>query len=140
MDCIVHGVAKSQTRLSDFHFHFRGSLIASQQRLCLQYRRLGFNTWIGTIPWRRERLPTPVFWPGEFQGLYWVAKSRTRQSDFHLQLWNVLRCRRPNFDWIRKIPWRKEWLPTPVFLPGEFHGQRSLASYSSWGRKMSDND
>ena len=31
----------------------------------------------------------------------------------------------------------KEWLPTPVFLPGEFHGQRSLAGYSPWGRKES---
>ena len=29
----------------------------------------GFNPWIGKIPWRRERLPTPVFWPGEFHGL-----------------------------------------------------------------------
>ena len=40
-----------------------------------------------------------------------------------------LQCRRPGFDlWVRKIPWRKEWLPTPVFLPGELHGQRSLAA------------
>ena len=31
--------------------------------------------------------------------------------------------------WVGKIPWRREWLPTPVFLPGEFHGQRSLAGY-----------
>ena len=32
------------------------------------------------------------------------------------------------FDpWVGKIPWRREWLPTPVFLPGEFHGQRSLS-------------
>ena len=30
----------------------------------------GFNPWIGKIPWRRERLPTPVFWPGEFHELY----------------------------------------------------------------------
>jgi len=30
------------------------------------------------------------------------------------------------------IPWRREWQPTPVFLPGEFHGQRSLAGYSPW--------
>ena len=29
----------------------------------------GFNPWVGKIPWRRERLPTPVFWPGEFHGL-----------------------------------------------------------------------
>ena len=41
-------------------------------------------------------------------------------------------------SWIGKIPWRKEWLPTPVFLPGEFHGQRSLAGYSPWGCKQSD--
>jgi len=33
------------------------------------------------------------------------------------------------FDpWVRKIPWRRAWQPTPVFLPGESHGQRSLAS------------
>ena len=32
----------------------------------------------------------------------------------------------------------KKWQPTPVFLPGEFHGQRSLADYSPWGRKESD--
>ena len=50
-----------------------------------------------------------------------------------------LQCRRPRFDpWVRKIPWRREWLPTPVFLPGELHGQRSLAVYSPWGRKESD--
>ena len=37
------------------------------------------------------------------------------------------------FDpWVEKIPWRREWQPTPVFLPGEFHGQRSLVDYSPW--------
>ena len=50
-----------------------------------------------------------------------------------------LQCRRPGFNpWLRKIPWRREWLPTPVFLPGEFHGQRSLVGYSLWGHKESD--
>ena len=34
---------------------------------------------------------------------------------------------------VRKIPWRREWQPTPVFLLGKFHGQRSLAGYSPWG-------
>ena len=34
---------------------------------------------------------------------------------------------------VQKIPWRREWLPTPIFLPGEFHGQRSLTGYSPWG-------
>ena len=43
------------------------------------------------------------------------------------------RCRRCRFDsWARKIPWRRKWQPTPVFLPGESPGQRSLAGYSPW--------
>ena len=40
--------------------------------------------------------------------------------------------------WVGKIPWRREWLPTPVFLPGEFHGQRSLTGYSPGRGKESD--
>ena len=43
-----------------------------------------------------------------------------------------------SLGWIGKIPWRKEWQPTPIVLPGEFHGQRSLAGYSPWGRKELD--
>ena len=39
---------------------------------------------------------------------------------------------------VGKIPWRRKWQPTPVFLPGEFHGQRSLAGYSPWGHKEVD--
>ena len=42
----------------------------SWERICLQCGRPGFNPWVGKIPWRRERLPTPVFWPGELHGLY----------------------------------------------------------------------
>ena len=45
-------------------------------------------------------------------------------------------CRRCGFDpWVRKIPCRRKWQPTPVFLPGESHGQRSLVGHSPWGRK-----
>ena len=45
----------------------------------------------------------------------------------------------PRFNpWVRKIPWRKEWLPTPVFLPGELHGPSSLEGYNPWGRQESD--
>ena len=40
--------------------------------------------------------------------------------------------------WVRKIPWRRQWQPTPVFLPGESHGQRSLVGYSPWCLKESD--
>ena len=46
------------------------------------------------------------------------------------------RHKRHKFDpWIRKIPWSRKWQPTPVFLPGEFHGYRSLTDYSPWGPK-----
>ena len=50
-----------------------------------------------------------------------------------------LQCRRPRFDpWVGKIPWRRKWQPTPVLLPGKFHGRRNLIGYSPWGRKESD--
>ena len=45
----------------------------------------------------------------------------------------------PGFHpWFRKIPWRSEWLPVPVFLPGEFPGQKNLMGCSPWGHKESD--
>ena len=48
-------------------------------------------------------------------------------------------CKRCMFNpWIRKIPWRKKWKPTPVFLPRKFQGQRNLADYSPWGCKELD--
>ena len=47
---------------------------------------------------------------------------------------NLPAMRRPGFDpWVGKIPWRRDWLPTPEFSPGEFHGL-----YSPWGRKEPD--
>jgi len=50
-----------------------------------------------------------------------------------------LQCGRPGFDpWVGKIPWRRERISTPVFWPGEFHGQRSPAGYSLLGHKESD--
>ena len=50
-----------------------------------------------------------------------------------------MQCRRPGFNpWVRKIPWRRKWQPTPVPLPGKLHGQRSLVGYSPWGHRESD--
>ena len=47
---------------------------------------------------------------------------------------NPLQCERPGFDpWVRKIPWRRERLPTPVFWPGDFH-----RLYNPWGLEESD--
>ena len=48
-------------------------------------------------------------------------------------------CKKLGFNpWVEKIPWSRAWQPTPVFLPGEFHGQRSLAGYSPWSCKELD--
>ena len=41
-------------------------------------------------------------------------------------------------SWVGKIPWRRQWQPTPVLLPGESHGGRSLVGYSPWGHKELD--
>ena len=40
--------------------------------------------------------------------------------------------------YVVKLPWRRKWQPTPVFPPGESHGQRTLAGYSPWDGKESD--
>ena len=52
---------------------------------------------------------------------------------------HACQCRRHRFDpWVRMIPWRRAWQPTPVILPGNFHGQRSLSGYSPRGHKEMD--
>ena len=88
------------------------------KRIHLQCRRRWFNSWVGKVPCKRSRLPTPVL----------------------AQTVVCLQCRRPRFDpWVRKIPWRRKWQPTPVFLPGKSHGLRILVGYSLWsGTRLSD--
>ena len=52
---------------------------------------------------------------------------------------NLLAMQETRFNpWVRKTLWRREWQSTPVFLPGESHGQRSLEGYSPWDRKELD--
>ena len=83
-----------------------------------------------------------------FLKLPWILKSSLgiqrkpwlRKLPWWLKGWGIrLQCGKPRFDpWVGKIPWRRDWQPTPVFLPGEFHRQRSLAGYSPWGGRESD--
>ena len=72
-----------------------------------------------------------------------IAKSQTRLSDLYKGFpggasgkepaCQCRRCKRHGFhSWVMKIPRRSAWQSTPVFFPREFHGQRSLASYSPW--------
>ena len=52
---------------------------------------------------------------------------------------SVEECKRRRFSlWVRKIPWRRKWQPTLVFLPGRFRELRSLVGYSPWGLRESD--
>jgi len=72
---------------------------------------------------------------GTFLGLglpWWLGGKKKKQK-------TTCQCRKRRFNpWVGKIPWRRVWLPTPVFLPGESHGQRRLASCSPQGHKESD--
>ena len=72
----------------------------------------------------------------------WFARSQGLPEDFPGGTSGkepACQCRRLGFNpWVRKIPWRRVWQPTLVFLPGESHGQRSLTGYSPLGCKESD--
>ena len=69
--------------------------------------------------------------------LYLVQKLKPRWlkgKEFSCQ---CRRCRRPGFDpWVEKIPWRRKWLPIPVFLPGKSHGERSLVGPWGWQKSL----
>ena len=86
--------------------------------------RSWLHSWVRKISWRRDRLSIPVFlgFPGGSVGKESACSGR-----------------RSGFDpWVGKITSSRKWQPTPVFLPGEFHGQRSLAGNSPWGCKELD--
>ena len=115
MGCIVYGVVKSWTQLSEFHF---SSCLASSvsMRLFISGSWVQAPFWASLVAQIVKNLP-------EMQAT---------------QVWS-LQCGRCWFDpRVRKIPWKKKWQSTPVFLPEEFHGQRSLEGYSPWAHKESD--
>ena len=92
--------------------------------------------------WLLDRLQCPSL-PQEFlyQGIshFFISQQIFQVSDGKETTCQCRRYRRPRFDpWVGKIPWRRKWQPTPVFLPGESHGQRSLEGYSPWGHQESD--
>ena len=71
----------------------------------------------------------------------WGRKESDTTEQLTLSLWASLVAQMVKFacnvgdlgssPWVRKIPWRREWQPTPIFLPGEFHGQSSLVDLGS---------
>ena len=79
--------------------------------------------------WRRSLILQRSIWWSVSYSRWLSGKESTCQCR---------RCRRHWFDpWVRKIPWSRKWQPTPVFLAGEFQGQRSLVGYSPEGLKES---
>ena len=65
--------------------------------------------------------------PGSFiHGISWWLSGKE----------STCQCRRYRFNfWVRKLPWRRKWQPSPVFLPGKSHGQRSLVAIVHWVSK-----
>ena len=107
----VHGVAKSQTRLSDKLFHFSVYNWMIQLPIFVSFYVSGFFHIIYLIVFILIRgLPR------------WCSG-----KEFACQ---YRRCRRLWFDpWVEKIPWYRKWWPTPIFWPGKFHGKWSLEGY-----------
>ena len=65
----IPGLGRSTGEGIGFPLQYSWASLVAQLIICLQCGRPGFDPWVGKIPWRRERLPTPVFRPGEFHGL-----------------------------------------------------------------------
>ena len=126
------------------------SLVSQMERNLLAMQKMGFDSWVGKIPWRSQWWLSPVFLPGEFHGQRslvgynlwgskvghdWVTKPPppyvyTGFPGSASGKGPAFQCRRLMSlgfkPWVRKIPWRRAWQLTPVFLPGRPHGQRSL--------------
>ena len=89
------------------------SLVAQLVKNSPAMRRPAFNPWVGKIPWRKERQPTPVFWPGEFLMdciAHEVTKSQTRLSDFHFTL--------PGGQTGEDVSFTQKELPKTLFCDG----------------------
>ena len=90
---------------------------------------------VRTVEWVAHALFQGIFLAQELK----LGLQHCRQTLYHLSHRECRRCRRPRFSpWVENIPWRRKWQPTPVFLPGESHGQRSLVGYRPRGHKELD--
>ena len=131
----VHGVVKSRTRLSDFTFTFYFPALEKEMGThssVLAWRIPGTGSLVGCRLWGHTQSDTTEA----------TSQQQPVVKHFGAVVKNLpgkCRCKRHGINpWIRKIPWSRKWQPTLVFLPGKFHGQRSLVGYSLWGCKYSD--
>ena len=112
-------------------------------RLHIRSQEPTFHRWPLAL-WAVSPFPASLWEPLFYSLLVWVC---LHQCPLGLPRWlsgkesvcQCRRCRRPRFHpWVRKIPWRRKWQPTLVFLPEKFHGERSLAGYSLETHEESD--
>ena len=108
---VADGFLRSQS------WRFPDSSVSKESAFIL-CRRLQFNSWVGTIPWRRHQLTTPVFFTSFVTQL--VKNPPAMQETWFN-------------PWVGMSPWRWERLLTPEFWHGEFH-----ELYSPWHHKESD--
>ena len=84
----IHGSGRSAGEGIGYPLQYSwASLVAQLVKNLLGLRDTWVDPWVGKIPWRRERLPTPVFWPGEFCGQYspWGCKESDMTECFHFR-------------------------------------------------------
>ena len=134
----VHVVTKSQTRLCDWTPATTMWVLLGTQYIWLHAKLSAVDDFCSYT--RRKKssdggvsvLTIMIIicnWLNVKVGLLWCLRQQR----------TCLQYRRPGFDLqLGKVSWRREYLLTPVFLPGELHGQRSLVGYSPWGYTESD--
>ena len=106
----------------------------------MKWRPLGFHI-AGEVHYVRDPKGSELNWVLNIDSGFRVKNlgGGYRSAQVAQQKGICFQCRRRTFSpWVGKTPWRRDWQSTPVFLPGESHGQRSLGGYSPWGLKESD--
>ena len=138
MDCSppgssVHGILQARILELGSHSLFQGSSRPRDQTWVSRIAGRFFTIWA-----TRE---TPKMMGATFKSLTPSTRAKPLMNFSHLwhqpRFTSVLPAMQETWVWSlgQEHPWRREWLPTPVFLPGEFQGQRSLAGYRPWGHK-----
>ena len=126
MDYTVHGILQARIPEGVAIPFSRGSSQPGDQTQVSHTAGRSFICWATRAGWKSTLCGA--------KGGHSSASRGSGSSDSKESAWPH---RRPRFDLcIRKIPWRRGWLPTPVFRPGEFHGQRSLVGSSPWDHRV----
>ena len=130
-----------------FSFPLKVKVSQSCPTLCdpMDYTVHGQNIGVGSLSLLQGIFPTQGLNPG-LPHCRWIQYQLNYKKSLRILEWLAYpfssESSQPRnwsgVPWVGKIPWRRKWQPTPVFLPGKFHGQWSLVGYSPRGRKESD--